>query len=148
MFAIELCQMVATTFIKISILLFCRRLSSGSFIKAYDYAVFATLFFVVGYFISCTIAIIFLCNPVEGFWQRFNMQWRQTHTATCQNEGALTVAGITLSTVQDFIICALPVFLVWNLQVPRRQRIALIALFGLGLMSVFSITVLFVHYSR
>jgi hypothetical protein len=40
------------------------------------------------------------------------------------------------SIIQDFVIYVLPMSMVWTLQMPRRQKIALIFLFGIGLVAV------------
>jgi hypothetical protein len=54
---------------------------------------------------------------------------------TCRNEGALIVACAAISLVQDLIICMLPVLLIWNLQISKRQKIGLFAIFGVGLIT-------------
>jgi hypothetical protein len=40
------------------------------------------------------------------------------------------------SIIQDFAIYVLPMSMVWTLQMPRRQKIAFIFLFGIGLVAV------------
>jgi len=64
----------------------------------------------------------------------FDIMWRLQNEMTCHNEGAIIVAVVVTSTVQDLVICALPIFLVWNLQIPKRQKAALIAIFAMGLL--------------
>lgn len=90
--------------------------------------------FVICYGITFTFVIIFSCTPVEGYWHLFDITWRLQNELKCHNEGAEIVAVVIISTLQDLVICALPIFLVWNLQIPRRQKAALIGLFGVGLV--------------
>ena len=132
--AIEVNYMVATSLIKISILCFYRRITSGSISKTFILWVWASIVFVVLYCIGFTLAIVFTCSPIQGYWRFFDIAWRMKNELKCQNEGAIIVAVVVVSTVQDFIICALPVFLVWSLQISKRQKMALIGIFGLGLL--------------
>ena len=126
--------MVSTSLIKISILCFYRRITNGSISKTYVYIVWIFIAFVIAYGISFTLAIVFTCSPVPGFWHLFDITWRMKNEMTCHDEGVVIVAVVVISTVQDFVICALPIVLVWNLQISRRQKAALIGIFGMGLM--------------
>lgn len=132
--AIELAYMASTSLIKISILCFYRRLANGSISRTFVYCVWGSIAFVVAYFVAFTGAIIFTCSPVQGYWRMFDLMWRLENEMKCHNEGATIVAVVVVSTIQDLFICALPIFLVWNLQIPKRQKAALIALFALGLL--------------
>jgi len=54
---------------------------------------------------------------------------------SCRNEGALFVACAAISSAQDLVICVLPVFLVWDLRMSKKQKIGLCGIFGMGLMT-------------
>jgi hypothetical protein len=54
----------------------------------------------------------------------------------CLNEPADLLAASAVSIVQDFIVCGMPTVLFWKLQLPRRQKIALGAVFGVGFLYV------------
>lgn len=133
--AIELTYLAATTLIKISILCFYRRITEG-LTMGFVYWVWASIAFVAAYGITFTFVIIFSCSPVVGYWRYFDIIWRLENELHCHNEGAEIVSVVVISTLQDFFICALPIFLVWNLHIPKRQKVALIALFGMGLLCV------------
>lgn len=132
--AIEVTYMVSTSLIKISILCFYRRITNGSISKTFVYLVWIFIVFVVVYCVVFTFVIIFSCSPVEGYWHLFDIMWRLQNEVKCHNEGAEIVSVVVVSTLQDLFICALPIFLVWNLHIPRRQKAALIGIFGLGLV--------------
>lgn len=132
---IELTYMASTSLIKISILCFYRRLANGAISPTFLYWVQGVIAFVILYFFGFFIAIIFTCTPIEGYWRRYDLMWRLQNEMTCRNEGALIVVVVVVSTLQDLVICALPIFLVWNLQIPRRQKAALIAIFAMGLLT-------------
>ena len=132
--AIEVSYLACSSLIKISILCFYKRITNGSITKTWLYWIWGSIAFVVIYFFVFTLTIVFSCSPVEGYWHYFDISWRMKHELKCHNEGAQIVAVVVISTLQDFFVCALPVFLIWNLQIPRRQKAALCAIFGLGLL--------------
>ncbi|KAJ8116664.1 hypothetical protein OPT61_g1959 [Boeremia exigua] len=132
--AIEINYMICTTLIKISILCFYRRIT-GSVTITFVYWVWASIIFCAVYGITFIFLIAFTCHPANGFFYLFDLTWRLQNEVTCRNEGAIIVAVAAISTVQDFIIALLPVFLIWKLQIPRIQKLALCGIFGLGLVT-------------
>lgn len=129
----ELTYMVSTTLIKVSILCFYRRIT-GSLTNKFVYWVWGTMILCIVYGILFSLLILFVCSPVIGFFRIFDAAWRMQNDLSCHNEGAIIVACAAISTVQDLVICALPVLLIWNLQIGKRQKIALCGIFGMGLM--------------
>lgn len=118
-----MCYLICTVLIKISILLFYRRLTS-SLTNKFVYSVWACITICVLYFITFAIVTFFTCS-VSG------------KTTNCAEAGPALVAVTSISTAQDLIICLLPAFLIYNLQMPKRQKIALGCIFGLGLVTTF-----------
>jgi len=98
------------------------------------YWIWASIIFVVLYFFAFTFTIIFSCSPIEGYWHYFDIAWRLQNELHCHNEGAEIVSVVIISTLQDFFLCALPIVLIWNLQIHKRQKIALCGIFGMGLL--------------
>ena len=131
--AIEINYMTCTTLVKVSILCFYRRLT-GSLTNTFVYWVWGSIIFCILYCIVFTLLIAFTCTPVVGFFRLFDVAWRLQNELRCQDEGAIIVAVACVSTVQDFIICLLPIFLIWNIQISKRQKLALCGIFGVGLM--------------
>lgn len=85
------------------------------------------------YGLTFIIVLIFTCSPVEAYWFRFSVPWLRTHKYQCHDEVATLVVIIVISTVQDFIACILPMFVVRKLRLPPRQKIALAGIFLVGL---------------
>lgn len=131
--SIEINYMICTTLIKISILCFYRRITASLTIQ-FVYWVWASIVFCAVYGITFVFLIAFTCHPTHGFFYMFDLTWRTQHELTCRDEGAIIVAVAAISTVQDFVIALLPVFLIWKLQIPKTQKLALCGIFGLGLM--------------
>jgi hypothetical protein len=82
---------------------------------------------------ACILALIFTCSPVEAYWFRFTTSWLRTHKYKCVDEVAYLVAVISISAVQDFLACMLPMFVVFRLRLPMRQKVGLAVVFLLGL---------------
>ena len=132
--AIEINYLISTTLIKVSILCFYRRMT-GSLKNAFVYWVWGAIISCVLYGLVFTLLTIFTCTPVVGFFHLFDTAWRLQNEVHCRNEGAMVVACAIVSAVQDLIICLLPVFLIKNLRMAKRQKAALCGIFGLGLIT-------------
>lgn len=134
--SIELNYIFSTTLIKVSILLFYRRLT-GSLNSAFVYSIWGMIFFCVVPSIIFTFLIIFTCTPVIGNFRIFDISWMIKHGSEleCRDEGAIIVACAILGSVQDLLICILPAMLVWDLKMSARQKAAVCAIFGVGLIS-------------
>ncbi|KAF2008119.1 hypothetical protein P154DRAFT_419755, partial [Amniculicola lignicola CBS 123094] len=119
--------------LKISILLFYRRLSARVVSPAFRWATWLSIGFIAAYSIAFIIVPIFGCNPISAFWNQVDLNLRiKGYKFKCFNEGADVFAAGIISTVQDLLTALLPTFLYWNLQIPRRQKIALFGVFAIG----------------
>lgn len=132
--AIEMLYLFATALIKVSILCFYRRLASGAISKTFLYCVQCLIAVFFLHTVIFFFVIVFSYTPIEAYWHIFDVPWRLKNTLKSLDEGAILVSVTTTGTIQDVLVCTLPIFLVWNLQIPRRQRIGLVVLFGAGLM--------------
>jgi hypothetical protein len=132
--AIELNYVLSTTIIKVSILFFYRRIT-GSLKSAFVYSVWAMVGFCVVPSTIFVFLIIFTCSPVVGFFHLFDISWRLRNEVTCLDEGAIIVACAIVGTVQDCLVGLLPVLLVWNLKMSKRQKVALCGIFSVGMLT-------------
>ena len=129
------CYVIGITLIKISVLLFYRRLSV-KFSKTFLIATWIGIIYNISYFLSFGLTLLLLCRPLHSYWDSFNPVWAATHHFHCASESAALPASSALSVVGDFYSTLLPLILVYHLKLPRRQKIALYALFALGFMAV------------
>ncbi|OAG43867.1 hypothetical protein AYO21_01719 [Fonsecaea monophora] len=129
------CYVIGITLIKISVLLFYRRLSV-KFSRAFLIATWIGIIYNVLYFLSFGLTLLLLCSPLHSYWDSFNPVWAATHHFHCGSEGAALPASSAFSVAGDFYSTLLPLILVYYLELPRRQKIALYALFALGFMAV------------
>ncbi|GME58777.1 putative integral membrane protein [Neofusicoccum parvum] len=126
---------ISTGLTKISILCFYRRLGSGTISKWYLMAVKASIIFVIAYMITFNLTLFFGCNPIKAYWMQVDFMWYMANKSKmhCMDEGADYLAASVISVVQDFLACCLPIMIMWTLQIPKRQKLALGGVFGIGL---------------
>ncbi|KAF1951548.1 hypothetical protein CC80DRAFT_424510 [Byssothecium circinans] len=135
--AIECLFCVATGLIKISVLLFYRRLSARTVSKTFRWISRITITFVAGYSIAFTLVPIFGCQPISAFWDQTDVvKLRNGYKYKCFNEGADVVAATIISTAQDLLTAVLPTFMFWHVQIPIRQKIALFGIFAIAYVVV------------
>ncbi|KAH7412092.1 hypothetical protein DE146DRAFT_265919 [Phaeosphaeria sp. MPI-PUGE-AT-0046c] len=145
--AIECIFCVASGLIKVSILLFYRRLSSRAVSNAFRWTTWITIGFIVAYTIALTLAPILGCKPVSAFWDQVNIKLRlQGYDFHCFDEGADLLVASIISAAQDLLTAVLPTFLYWNLQISKRQKVALFGIFAIG-YGVVALGVLRAYYS-
>jgi hypothetical protein len=83
-----------------------------------------TIAVVVAYTLWTVFASIFACVPVSAFWTR--------EKASCINQYAMWFTNAAINIATDFLIILLPIPVIKNLNLGRRQRIGLIAIFAVG----------------
>ena len=130
----EWCFILASTCVKISVLLFYKRLSAP-FTKAFLIATWVGIIYNILYTLAFGLVLILMCTPVEAYWNQFDVSWIQEgHKFKCGNENiSLPISG-AFSVIGDFYTTLLPLMLVYNISLPPRQKKALYALFGVGFL--------------
>ncbi|OSS43934.1 hypothetical protein B5807_11364 [Epicoccum nigrum] len=119
--------------IKISILLFYRRLSARVVSNFFRWTTWIIIGFIASSTIAFTLVPLFGCRPISAFWDQANIiKQVKGYKYSCFNEGADIFAASVVSAVQDLITAVLPTFLYWNLHIPLRQKIALFGIFAIG----------------
>ncbi|GME28208.1 integral membrane protein [Neofusicoccum parvum] len=131
--AISVLSLSTCGLIKISILLFYRRI--GDVKPWFRTTININIAFIVGYTLAFSLAIPLECTPTSAYWNKANPLWTATHTYHCINEGAKQVSAGALSALQDLIACVLPMALFWDLRISKRSKLALCFVFGLGLFT-------------
>ncbi|KAJ1325678.1 hypothetical protein MN608_08872 [Microdochium nivale] len=114
---------------KMSLLLVYNRLTPELWFR---YPVWITMVVVVVYTLILLFMFIFPCQPVAAAWDL-------TITgAVCLDRHAIYMASSIMGAVTDLMVLAVPMPLLWNLQRPRRQKIGLAAIFGMGILTAFT----------
>ncbi|RYP46258.1 hypothetical protein DL768_007525 [Monosporascus sp. mg162] len=107
-------------FIKMSILAFYRRVFTLN-IAWFKYAVYGTAVYTSG------------CLPPAYFWEQYDPSLNPPPEGSCGvNNPALVISSAALNTVGDVVVFALPLAMLWQLNLRQSHKIALIALFTTG----------------
>ncbi|KAI0594166.1 hypothetical protein F4775DRAFT_575051 [Biscogniauxia sp. FL1348] len=126
----ELFFYTALVSIKLSFLLFFRRLSSG--INHFKYIWWPVLVIAVGSYIGAVGNVDYKC--LVGTLEQI--------TGVCQEEHELRFttdtlkANAALDVLTDFLIMLLPTILVWNTRIRWSKKLALISLFSLSIITI------------
>lgn len=73
---------------------------------------------------------IFLCDPIQ-------QQWTVERVGHCMDQILLLKCLIMSNLITDLVIVILPIRSVWQLQMRKTEKLAIIACFGLGGACVF-----------
>jgi hypothetical protein len=109
-------------------------MAAGSITKTFIYCTWGSIAFVVAYGVTFVLILLLTCRPISAFWHLVDPIWALSHKFACTDEAAEVLVASAISIFQDIIAFALPVMLVWNLQLPKRQKVAVVGIFGVGLL--------------
>lgn len=131
----EVLYIVDTGVIKVAILLFYRRLSDRRCSNGFILCLYALITEVILYKAVYFVVILLICRPLQARWERQNPLWLAQHSYTCLSERLNLVIGSSISATEDTVIGLLPILILWGLQIPRRQKIAIWCLFALSIFT-------------
>jgi hypothetical protein len=134
--ALETLYMFSTVATKISILLFYRRLIPETVSRGFRWSVYIAMSFIILYFLAFVILLFTRYHPIYADWMLGDPFWWAQHKDEVRgvNEGVIIASSAIISAVQDFIVCGMPMVVFWNMTIPKRQRIALGAIFAVGIL--------------
>jgi len=132
---------VATTAIKVSILLFHRRIVGGLVSRKIQFVSWFSLVFVGAYGIAFLVLPLIQCRPIQASWRQYDMTYRATakfHCASIQKMWNVSVAISVCSVFTDFVSATIPVlwFLTTDMQLRKSERYGLVAVFAIGYLTV------------
>jgi hypothetical protein len=131
----QLCFMIALSCVKVSVLLFYRRLSV-SCTKTFLIATWVGIAYNVAFLCGFMLALVLACRPLQAYWLSFDLVWPQNNDYKCGSERVAQPLVCLLSVIGDFYSAILPMTLVSRLAMPKTQKRALYALFGLAFLVV------------
>lgn len=111
---------------KISIGFFLLRISVK---RIHTWIIYAAMFVSTVSCLALFFVTLFQCNPIRYFWEK------SLENGTCINDNVIVALGFLYSVfgiIADFTFALLPAFLVWNLQLKKSTKIALIPLLTMG----------------
>lgn len=116
-------------FIKLSVLLFYLNLFPPSFTRM-RWTIYGLIAFFFIYTIVGTTVIAMVCRPVKAYW---TLELRVDDSCPSQEDIERTYCSVlAVHVAGDFLVLMLPIRLVSQLQLPRRQKFILVCLFSAG----------------
>ncbi|KAK4442750.1 hypothetical protein QBC34DRAFT_387016 [Podospora aff. communis PSN243] len=109
---------------KLSITMQCYRVLRTPKMQRFFRVYFVVL---VLYGLWAVLGTVFTCWPVETYWLAIT-----GFQGKCMSKGGVTYSNAAINIATDIILIVVPAPLLWGLQIPKRQRIILMALFGVG----------------
>ncbi|KAK4934329.1 hypothetical protein LTR10_024373 [Elasticomyces elasticus] len=120
---------------KISILLVYRKITLGSHKYWFVRLTWAAIAFTVVYTVGLGLELFLICRPFPSYWESYSPIYTKKYT--CGNEQPPFVFSAVASVVSDVYSSVLPMMLIRNLNLSRKQRLSLYALFSAGLVTAF-----------
>lgn len=114
-------------FIKVSLLFFYLRVFPK---KSLRIACWATMAFCAATTVAFTLVTIFQCHPIIYVWNK------DLKGGRCVNYNSAAWANAGINIVQDIIIILLPMNELRHLQLNRKKKIGMYAMFGVGSLLV------------
>lgn len=112
-------------FAKISILLFYLQLSPYQFFRAIIYGLLAIT---LAYSLLGAFAFLIVCRPIKKYWE-LTLPY-----GSCIDQREIWLATAAINSATDIIMVFLPVFLMWNVPIPKRTKIGVSALLMTGVL--------------
>ncbi|RDL30491.1 Uncharacterized protein BP5553_10369 [Venustampulla echinocandica] len=128
----QLLFILSTTFSKLSALLLYKRVVAGSLSPTSIFLVNTAIVGQSAYGIIFAFVGIFQCRPVNAYWLQFSYPHPYTEKFSCYYEGTVPLANACVSVVTDFLTALLPICLFLQMQIPKRDKYALAAIFGVA----------------
>ncbi|KAF9889853.1 hypothetical protein FE257_006943 [Aspergillus nanangensis] len=123
-FANQLLYNPSLTMVKISILLFLRRLESKS--RLVNTLIWGTMGVTVGLFLAVLFVDLFQCSPVAYVYDK------SIPGGSCIHQGAFYVATAALNLFTDLLVISIPIIITWSLHMPLRRKLAVCLILCLG----------------
>jgi len=126
----EITYVATGAFLKLTVGVFLLRICSRRWHKV---TICTVLVFCVAFNISYILFAAFQCQPVAYFWERYSSS--SNMTGSCfpgELVTGLTYAACGINAVGDWILGLLPIVLVRNLDLVKRQKISVAGILALG----------------
>lgn len=88
----------------------------------------------MAYCVALLLVLAFNCTPTDAYWLSYSPSYKEDFH--CVDTPFLNPLSGALSVISDFYSVALPVCAFWKLEITKRRRWALNAVFGIGLLVV------------
>lgn len=122
--------------VKFAIILFLLRLEDQR--RSIQWSLWALAAFNLGHIIAVFLVVVFQCTPVHMYWDHFKTD-RVLEDGTvvnpnyhCIDQAAFSISTAGIAVATDIAILMVPVFIMWNLRMPLRRKLAVLFVLSLG----------------
>ncbi|KAG4029788.1 hypothetical protein MFRU_014g00870 [Monilinia fructicola] len=128
----ELLQIPALGFVKLSLILFYRRVFTRNAAPRFNVVTWFMIFVIILWTLSFFLSILFICGT------DFSAYWTSTivEKEHCVDTSKLHNAFAISDVVTDFIIISLPVPMIFGLHLTVARKIGILAIFSLGALTI------------
>ena len=126
-YMVQVFTSLAVGFSKVSVLLLYRRIFS---VRVFKTVATIGVAIAIAWTVAFTISTIFQCNPIRLYWTELEFLWGNRCIQIIPFYQAQAITDI----ITDFAILAMPMPMIWKLQLPLKQKLAVAGMFLLGLM--------------
>lgn len=123
-----------TGFVKVSVLLFYRRIQSGTFNRPWLIAIYGAIVFTLLSTIVMAVLLAINCLPTEAYWMVYSFHWHKDYT--CSRVISINAVAGGLSLLSDLYSVVLPCIMLQGLEISRKQKIGLNLVFLVSLSVV------------
>ena len=126
-------SLICTSCIKISVLLFYRRLVKDVSNPLIKYVILSSIAFIVLFTIAFVVILLVQCSPISAVWQSINPLYSEPHK--CMSQHAILITTFLANSIYvftDLLCVTLPAVVVMRLKLDFRSRAALLFVFGVG----------------
>ncbi|KAB8302374.1 hypothetical protein EYC80_005800 [Monilinia laxa] len=128
----ELLQIPALGFVKLSLILFYRRVFTRNAAPRFNVVTWFMIFIIILWTLSFFLSILFICGT------DFSTYWTSTivEKEHCVDTSKLHNAFAISDVVTDFVIISLPVPMIFGLHLTVGRKIGILAIFSLGALTI------------
>lgn len=138
-YAIEMTWNICTYLVKLSNILLLARLFAHPSTPYFRVCLHIVHAFLLFWTTASFFSALFRCTPVNSFWD-LNVQ------GSCPHIRAGRLIPAVLNSFTDVVLLSLPMRPVWQLQLPWRQKIAVLGMFCVGFLAL-AASATRLHYS-
>ena len=123
--------------IKVSILLFYKRILSRLSSKKFNMIINGSIIYIVITSFLFAMLYFFRCVPPFAYWQRHALDPLTDSEFTCNvDEGLINVLSTVNCTLTNFLVTTIPLFFIGHLKIRQAQKIEFGILISLGYLYV------------
>ncbi|KAL8913226.1 MAG: hypothetical protein Q9171_001940 [Xanthocarpia ochracea] len=106
------------------------------------YASWTLIFLICSWNFACFWASIFICSPIEKFWNTLITDGK------CIDFALNILLTCLFNIITDISILVLPSRAVWKLRIPTKRKYAIMSVFGIGLFACIANAMIILYVSR